>query len=300
MGLVEDIKNQAKKSGANKKSFTYFKSGQKVRLRFLEDMEEGMKVLFHDGFKSGINEPCQEIFNRDCTHHEDEDLRHADQYLWSAWNHDSKCVELAMGRVNNCSFVPQLVGFYETYGTLTDRDYVFTKQGTGQNSSFSIVPMDKSKFRNDKAKPFSEKKKLELLDKAFPHDGDNDEDDDSDDKKEKDDKSYSDMTPKELYEECQNRGIDDVEKRKPAKYYIELLKADDDKDSEDDWKDEGKDIPDYESMPARELYNLCRDREIEAEARKPESYYIKRLEAYDREHADADDDGAGSGSDDEW
>lgn len=36
-----------------------------------------------------------------------------------------------------------LVGFYNRYGTLTDRDYVITRQGNDKNTKYHIVPLDK-------------------------------------------------------------------------------------------------------------------------------------------------------------
>jgi len=288
MGLVDDIKNEAKRSGTNKGKFLYFKPGVKLRVRFLDDMDDGMKVLFHDGFNAGVNEPCQEIFGRECKHHSDEDLAHRDQYLWSIWDHETKEVKILMGRVNNCSPIPQLVGFYEAYGTLKDRDYVITKNGSGPTTSFTVVPQDKSKFRNEKAKPFSEKKKLDLLDKAFPADGDNSDDDDDDKKSSKSKKKYEDMSAKELYALCDERGID-AEKRKPEKYYIKLLEEDDAKEDDSGWEDDKDEKPDYESMSAKELYGLCKERDIEVEQRKSSSYYVKKLEASDKEKEPDDD-----------
>ncbi|MCX7924115.1 MAG: hypothetical protein N3B21_19215 [Clostridia bacterium] len=298
MSLVDEIKKQAAKSGANKGKFIYFKPGVKIRVRFLQDMDDGMKVLFHDGFNAGVNEPCQELYGRTCKHHEDEDLAHRDQYIWSVWDHDAKEVKLLMGRVNNCSPIPGLVGMFDAYGTLMDRDYVITKNGSGTTSSFSVVPMDKAKFRNEKAKPFSEQKVLQLLDKAFPSDGgSSDDDEEQDDKKSKGKsgkgkKNYEDMTAKELYDLCQERDIE-VPARKSTEFYINKLEeADAEEKQDDDWGDEHDEKPNYDDMSAKELYNLCKEREIEVETRKPESYYIKKLEAWDKEN-DSD-------TDDEW
>lgn len=36
-----------------------------------------------------------------------------------------------------------LVGFYNRYGTLTDRDYVITRRGNDKNTKYDIVPLDK-------------------------------------------------------------------------------------------------------------------------------------------------------------
>lgn len=41
------------------------------------------------------------------------------------------------------NFWQVLVGFYNRYGTLTDRDYVITRQGNDKNTKYHIVPLDK-------------------------------------------------------------------------------------------------------------------------------------------------------------
>ena len=169
MGLLDDIKNDVKKSGQNKGKFIYFREGTKQRVRFLNDMDDGMKVTFHDSFEAGINVPCQEeTFGRNCPYCEEEGIRTRSQYIWSVWNYETKEVQLFMFPVNNCSPIPALMAMYENYGTLTDRDYVISVSGKQQNKTFSVVPMDKVKFRNEKAKPFAEKAILKMLDKAFP------------------------------------------------------------------------------------------------------------------------------------
>ena len=250
MGLVDDIKNQVKKSGTNKGKFLYFKSGTKVRVRFLDDMEDGHKVKFHDSYAAGINVPCQEIFDKECEYCEDDELRTRDQYAWSVWDYDAKEVKVLMAPVNQCSPVPALVSMFEAYGTLTDRDYVITKSGQQQSTTYSVVPMDKAKFRNEKAKPLSETAFLKTLAKAFPCDDSADDDDEPvkkkkskveedswDDEEEKVD--YTEMTPKELFKLCKDKGID-AEPKKSAKYYIDLLTSEDEEgwdDDEDEWDD---------------------------------------------------------------
>ena len=262
MSLVNDIKNQVKKSGTNKSKFLYFKSGTKVRVRFLDDMEDGHKVKFHDSYTAGINVPCQETFDRECQYCEDDELRTRDQYAWSVWDYDAKEVKVLMAPVNQCSPVPALVSMFEAYGTLCDRDYVITKTGQQQSTTFSVVPMDKAKFRNEKAKPLSETGFLKVLDKAFPCD-DSDEDEDE--------------TPK----------------RSPKKVGKKSQKQDEDWDDEDD----DDDAVDYSEMTAKELYKLCKERDIDAQPKKPAKYYITLLEDDDSKSEDGWDD---EEEDDEW
>lgn len=270
-GLLSKIKNDVKRSGSNKRKLIYFRDGSKLRVRFLTDMDDGMEVKFHDNFEAGINVPCQEVFGRNCPYCEDEDsVRTRSQYIWSVWNYEAKEVQLFMFPVNNCSPIPALMAMYETYGTLCDRDYVITQVGKQQNKTFSVVPMDKNKFRNDKAKAFSEKSILKILDKAFPFDdGEEMEDDDYEVEDKKSKKAKAKSKKHEEYDEDEDDTFDDEE-------------FDDDEES-------------YEDMSPKELFKLCKEREIEAKPKKNARYYINLLEEYD----EAQDDW-GSEDDDEW
>lgn len=270
-GLLSKIKNDVKRSGSNKRKLIYFRDGSKLRVRFLTDMDDGMEVKFHDNFEAGINVPCQEVFGRNCPYCEDEDsVRTRSQYIWSVWNYEAKEVQLFMFPVNNCSPIPALMAMYETYGTLCDRDYVITQVGKQQNKTFSVVPMDKNKFRNDKAKAFSEKSILKILDKAFPFDDDEEmEDDDYEVEDKKSKKTKAKSKKHEEYDEDEDDTFDDEE-------------FDDEEES-------------YEDMSPKELFKLCKEREIEAKPKKNARYYINLLEEYD----EAQDDW-GSEDDDEW
>ncbi len=275
MGLVDKIKADVKKSGQNKGKFIYFREGQKQRIRFLTDMDDGMEVTFHDSFERGVNVPCQEIFGKSCNYCEEEGLRTRSQYIWSVYNYETKEVQLFMFAVNNCSPIPALMAMFENYGTITDRDYVISVSGKQQNKTFSVVPMDKVKFRNEKAKPYSEKAILKMLDKAFPCDDVDDEDEEEDE------------TPKK-------RAPKSTGNKKARKSEPEPEEDEDDYDEE--WEDEEEEVVDYSEMTAKELYNLCKERGIDVQPKKPAKFYINQLEEYDAAHeewADEDDD-------DEW
>ena len=161
--------------------------------------------------------------------------------------------------VNNCSPIPALMAMYENYGTLTDRDYVISVSGKQQNKTFSVVPMDKVKFRNEKAKPFAEKAILKMLDKAFPCEDAEDDDDDD-------------------YEE--------KPKKRPAKSSSKPKKREEPED-EEDWDEDGND---YDSMTPQELFKECKKRKIEVVPKKPKKYYINLLEEYDKAQEDWDED----------
>lgn len=326
-GLIDSIKNDVKKAGTNKGKFIYFREGQKQRVRFLVDMDDGMEITFHDSFERGINVPCQEIFGRNCPYCEDEGVRTRSQYAWPVYNYEVKEVQVFMFPVNNCSPIPALMAMYENYGTITDRDYVISVSGKAQNKTYSVVPMDKVKFRNEKAKPFSEKAILKMLDKAYPCDAvDDDEDDEDESPKKYTSKSATkkstkkqdngweeeklppvdeleDMSPQKLYNLCRERDIEAVAKKK-VEYYIDKLEewrldheedeSNDDYDADQDWEeDEDSDVIDYSELPAQELYKLCKERNISVQPKKPAKFYIKQLEEYDQ----AQDDW---GDEDDW
>lgn len=241
--LLGTIKNEIAKSGSNKGKIFYVREGQKVRVRFLKDMEDGLEITFHDSYEQGINLPCQEIFDRDCEYCEMEGLRTRSLFAWPVYDYESNEVKVFLFAVNNCSPLPALVSMYETYGTLTDRDYVIGVTGKQQNKTYSVVPMDKNKFRNSKAKPLSESAILKIIDSAFPNPNEystnkksktrkmqEEIDDDWDDEEEEN--PYEGMTAKELYKMCKSKGID-VEPRKSEKYYInELIEYD---EMNEDW-----------------------------------------------------------------
>lgn len=302
-GLIGKLKDDIKNSGANKGKFFYVRDGEKRRVRFLQELDDGLDVSFHDNYEAGVNVPCQELFGRSCRYCEDETMRTRSQYIWSVWDYDAKEVKIFMFAMNNCSPLPPLMAFYETYGTMTDRDYVISVTGKGTGKSYSVVPMDKQKFRNSNAKPMSKSAILKALDKAYPDkNGDSEDADygDSDDGA----MDYEEMSAIELYKLCKERKIT-VESRKPEKYYIKKLKEWDEENAEDesdedadDWGDEDdSDKADYSELTPKELYQMCKDRKIECAPKKPAKFYINLLEEDDAAHDDWEDEDE---SDDEW
>lgn len=239
MGRIKlsNIKSEIAKSGSSKGKFLYFKENTKVRVRFLTDLEDGMEMPFHDSFALGVNVPCQELFGRECQYCEDENLRTRNMYAWSVYDYDSKEVKILMFAVNQCSPVPSLASMYESYGTLCDRDYEIKQVGSGQGKTFSVIPLDKSKFRNTKVKPLSDASILKYVDKAYPADNSEDFEDEDEEEQEND---YDSMKPQELYKLCKERDID-CKPKKSKEYYIDLLEEADEEDSNDNWSDDEED-----------------------------------------------------------
>ena len=280
-GLIDKINTDVKKAGTNKSKFIYFREGVKQRVRFLVDMDDGMEIKFHDSFERNINVPCQELFGRDCPYCEDDGLRTRSQYAWSVYNYETKEVQVFMFPVNNCSPVPALMAMYENYGTITDRDFVISVSGRQQNKTYSVVPMDKVRFRNEKAKPLSEKTILKLLDKAYPCDDTEDEEEDDEDERPA---KKSKKPAKDPVKPKHKPDPDDED--------------DDDDDYDGDDMDDGDDGIDYTEMSDRELYKLCKERGISVPPKKPTKFYIKQLEEYDKAQDDWGDDE--DDDNDEW
>lgn len=263
MGKIKlsNIKNEIKKSGTSKGKFLFFKEDTKIRVRFLTDMEDGLEIPFHDSFQLGINVPCQEAFGRDCEYCENEDLRTRNMYIWSVYDYESKEVKLLMAAVNNCSPVPALASLYESYGTLCDRDYEIKRIGKGQNTTYSVIPLEKMKFRNTKVKPMSEQAMMKCIDKAYPADNSEDFEEEEEPKK---------------------------TKKKGTKENNKPLKRNMNEPEEDGWgeDEEDEEEQDYESMSARELFQLCKERNIDCNPKKAKEYYIDLLEEADEEDSD--------------
>lgn len=244
MSILKNIKQGVASSGSNKGKMVYLKPDSKTRIRFLQEIEDGLELRMHDSFDQGINSVCQKHFKKKCALCKDDSMRTRQGYIWSVWDYDAKEVKLFLGYANNFSPLPNLIAMYESYETIMDRDYILTRDGTGTNSRYGVVPMDKVKFKNSKAKPYPKPKMLEILNKAFPYtdpEGTEDDDMDEDDvdttveEDEVEENEYEEMSAKELYMECIERDIK-AKKKKDKDYYIDLLIADDleNEDSEDD------------------------------------------------------------------
>lgn len=220
MGLIENIKSNAAKSGANKDKIFFVKSDSKVRVRFLQELDSGNEFTFHDSYQQSINTLCREELGKTCPLCGDESLRTRTLYAWSVYNYDTKKVEVMLFAVNNCTPVSQLVSMYENYGTIMDRDYVLAKSGKQQNTTYTVIPQDKQRFRNAKAKPYTKSAVLKILDKAYPMSDEFDEEFDVDDT-EVDEEEYEvakvDRKTGKKYLDELIPGVDEPTKRKRSK-----------------------------------------------------------------------------------
>ncbi len=255
MGLVSDMKNEINKTGGSKGKIFYVKKDSKRRVRFLKDAEDGQQFTFHDSFSEGINSICQEELGKECPYCDCEDLRTRKMFAWPVWDYDAKEVKIFLYAANNCTPVPAIISMFETFGTLLDRDFVISRSGEQQNTIYTVIPMDKAKFKSSKeTKVPTDKEILKIVAKAFPPNADDVVDGDEEDEEEMESKKvnkkdvedvvdYEDMSAVDLYKLCKKRGIK-CKPKKTEEYYIDLLEYDDEQqneDEDDEWADEDED-----------------------------------------------------------
>lgn len=111
--------------------------------------------------------------------------------------------------------------------------------------------------------------------------------------------TYDNMSSKDLYKLCCERGISSKCKKRDKASLIAVLKENDaaEQDAEDDseeWGDDSEEQSDpYEGKTAKELYKMCCDRGLSVKPKQKPEAYVKALKESDSESDDED-------SDDDW
>ena len=172
--LVQLMKQKIAQSGGSRSKVLYFKPDTAKRIRFLQELDTGEEFLFHSDFNNKVYELC-----KDPEDHEDcplcqQGVTLKSEYCWSVWDYDANEVRIFKSRVTSQSAAPALISMYDEFGTIMDRDYKIKKVGTGQSSSFTVLPLEKEKFRI-KAKPFNRAEMLDILTKAYTTDQETDD-----------------------------------------------------------------------------------------------------------------------------
>ena len=247
--LVESMKERISRSGSKKGNLFYLKKDGKCRVRFLQDMEDGIQVQYHDKFGE-FSHPCLSYYGKKCPSCKNPEAKHIDNYVWSIWNYETKRVELFMFKASKASPIQPLISMYENYGNITDRDYVIQRNGEGFETNYSVVPMDKKKFKGDE-EPYSKKKVLKMLLEAaqLPDDEDVDEDDDEEDDDEEEITSkkkvnkktkskYDDDEDEEELDEDDEEEEEEKPKKKSKKVEKKKVEEDEDEDEDEDEEEE--------------------------------------------------------------
>lgn len=183
--LIAEMKAKIAASGTSKKEILYFGKDSVKRVRFLQELDTGYVFEFHNDWAANILELC-----KDPEDHEDcplceQGIKIYENFAWSVWDYDSNSVRILLFKANGVSPIPGFIEMYEEFGTIMDRDYKIKKVGQGQGGSFVVTPLDKERFNNKKAKPFTKKQMQEILEKAYAkQEVEEDDDDEEEDEEE--------------------------------------------------------------------------------------------------------------------
>lgn len=183
--LIVEMKAKIAASGTSKKEILYFGKDSVKRVRFLQELDTGYVFEFHNDWAANILELC-----KDPEDHEDcplceQGIKIYENFAWSVWDYDSNSVRILLFKANGVSPIPSFIEMYEEFGTIMDRDYKIKKVGQGQGGSFVVTPLDKERFNNKKAKPFTKKQMQEILEKAYAkQEVEEDDDDEEEDEEE--------------------------------------------------------------------------------------------------------------------
>lgn len=271
--IVQMMKERISKSGKGQKDIFFVKKDGRVRVRFLTDLEESVVVPFHTKWKE-FNHPCLELYGKDCPNCHNSDANTAEFFVFTVWNYETKRCELFIYKATKCTPIPALVTMYETYGTICDRDYVISRQGEATDTVYTVVPMERKKFRGDE-QPFGKKQVLKMLLKAYPPETDEEDEDEEQETRRKPVKKaaakskgkYADEDfddEDDFEEEFEEDDFDDEEEEKPKKKKRankNVIGSSRKRSSEDDFEDEEE--IDYNSLSNAELKRECKKRGLD-------------------------------------
>lgn len=153
LSMVNIIKQKVEQAAGSGLVFMKVKDKEKKRVRFLTDLDDSIQVTFHDNFKLGVGNPCYKYFGRKacpfCGKDKSEGYRTRDLFIFSVYDYESKEIKLMMEAANDCSPIPAMLDFYETHGTICDRDYIISRRGKMIDTSYTLIPGDKKRFKGD-------------------------------------------------------------------------------------------------------------------------------------------------------
>ena len=266
--VLDAIKEDINKSnnGAFKNFFRIRETGAKVRVRFLDNFEDCMQIVFHDKW-NGFNHPCLEQYGKDCPNCKNPEARTSTLYCWNIYNYETKQVELFLYKANKATPVFSLMSIYEVVGDITKQDIVITRNGTGTSTTYQCTAVPKTTKFDKQVKIYSEKKILTMCLEAFNRIADesdgvtDDDDDDVADVNTKRSKKSTKAKAKSKYEDDDDDDDDDDDEDEPvakksakskAKKKVEEDEDDEDDDDEppfDEDDDEDFDDDDEDELP---------------------------------------------------
>lgn len=167
--MFAKIKASIARSSQGQKGVFYVKDGEKKKVRFLQDFEEGIQIIWHSkwvGDKAELDTPCLLFWGKECPFCGAAEVKTSEKYAWQVYDYDAKTIRIFCYKANNFSPIPQLAEIAQTFNTLLNRDLQVSRMGSSAKTSYSVITLDPTRFRFD-AKPLSKKKFMALLADAF-------------------------------------------------------------------------------------------------------------------------------------
>lgn len=144
--ILDSIKKSINKSSGGFADFFGLRNaGDKVRIRFLDDFEEGVEILFHNEYGK-INHPCLSYYGKSCPNCDNSDAKTHSHYVWNIYNYETKKVELFMFKANKSSPLAGLSAIYEELQTILDNDIIITRNGMKTDTTYSVVAGKEMEF----------------------------------------------------------------------------------------------------------------------------------------------------------
>jgi len=247
--LYDKIKDGIAKSSKGYGKFLRVPDGTKIKIRFLSDFEEGVEVKEHSKWGEVNSVPCVAYhFGKECKHCKDKssEMRTKMMYCWTVFDYSSKSKKIFRFAVSKISPIKSLADTYSQYKTLLDRDFVISRSGSRFETSYTLIPLDKTKFKYEgRVKPYSKDKIIEeavetsgeitMEDIEELDDADFDDIKDNDDDVDGNDSSIDDGDIADDDSDNDDANFDDDDDEKPKK---KSKKKDDDFDDDDDDEEE--------------------------------------------------------------
>lgn len=163
--MLSKIKQQIKQSKKSFGTFLRVQQDKKVKIRVINKggYNDAFEIVEHDKYGKISPTPCLAYhFGKECKYCKDPDIRRRMMYAITVYDYSTKERKIFKAAANTFSPIPQLAEFQQTYGNLTDRDYVISRKGIGTSTSYTVVPLDKKKFKKN-LKPFTDEEILKKL-----------------------------------------------------------------------------------------------------------------------------------------
>ena len=207
--LVSELKKKIAQSGTSKREVLFFAPDESKRVRFLQEFDTGYSFQFHSDFNAKIFTLCL-----DQDDHEDcklcnEQIPIQENFAWTVWDYDSNSVKIILTKATGVSPIPAFIEMYEEFGTIMDRDYKIKKVGKGTGSSFTVTPLDKSRFRQ-KAKPYTESQIEKILKESFKYEENNDDEEETTTSVKRKKKVKKEKTLRSKFEELDMEELKDI------------------------------------------------------------------------------------------